>query len=80
MARVVFRVQYVKSTGKWVVKRGSDVVSTMDTKADAVERGRAMARATWEQQKQLSQLMIHNQDGEFENEHTYGQDPRSSPG
>jgi uncharacterized protein YdaT len=45
-----------------------------DTKEEAIERGTQLAKA------RKGQLVIHKADGTFENEYTYGHDPRNIPG
>ncbi len=56
----------------WVVKeRGADrAVGRFDTKAEAVDRARDVARKL-----PTSQVVIRKQTGEFQTEHTYGNDP-----
>jgi uncharacterized protein DUF2188 len=44
------------------------------TKEEAIERGRALAKA------RKGQLIIHKTDGKIETEYTYGHDPRNVPG
>ena len=58
--------------GGWNVKaeHASRASSTCDNKADAVDRGRELAKS-----QPLGQLVIHKQDGTIQTEHTYGQDP-----
>lgn len=58
--------------GGWNVKgqRASRASSTHESKADAVDRGRELAKS-----QSLGQLVIHKQDGTIQTEHTYGQDP-----
>jgi hypothetical protein len=62
--------------GGWNVEgeqseRASD---RFDTKDQAIERGRELAKA------RNGQLKIHKQDGTIETEYTYGHDPTSRPG
>lgn len=66
----------VHERGRWAVegehaKRSS---SRHDTKDEAVERGRHLARA------RQGQLKIHKMDGTLETEYTYGHDPRNTAG
>lgn len=42
----------------------------VDTKAEAVQLGRELAKA-----QELGQLVVHKQDGTIQTEHTYRQDP-----
>jgi hypothetical protein len=57
---------------QWQVKReGADrAANIFDNKADAVDRGRDLAKNA-----DPGQLIIHKQDGKFQTEHTYGKDP-----
>ncbi len=73
--REVFHV--TKDGDTWQVKkRGAKRASSRhDTKADAVERGRQLAKRTG-----LGQLIVHKQDGKIQTEYTYGNDPRRSKG
>jgi hypothetical protein len=58
--------------GNWEVKQqGAERASgVFERKADAVERGRELARAA-----QRGQLFIRGTDGRIQTEHTYGDDP-----
>ncbi|MCA9791034.1 MAG: DUF2188 domain-containing protein [Candidatus Eremiobacteraeota bacterium] len=71
MARRVWHV--VPHQGQWALKaRGvSEPESVHPTKEAAVAAGVERARAF-----ELSQLLIHRADGSFEEERTYGRDPR----
>lgn len=63
--------------GGWdVTKRGAErASSTHETKADAVDRGRELAK-----NQPLGQLVIHKQNGTIQTEHTYGEDPHPPKG
>lgn len=54
----------------WTVKYLGGVVSNHTLKADAVTAGVRVARAN-----KPSSLVIHLQNGQFEEERTYGDDP-----
>ncbi|WP_371781776.1 DUF2188 domain-containing protein [Streptosporangium subroseum] len=54
----------------WKVTHKQSMLSTHYTKAAAVVSGREAAKANMP-----SQLVIHKQDGTFEEEFTYGNDP-----
>jgi len=58
--------------GDWNVKatRASRASSSHETKAEAVERGRELAKS-----QPLGQLVIHGRDGKIQTEHTYRKDP-----
>lgn len=58
--------------GSWKVQaeNASRASSNCPTKAEAVDRGRELAKAP-----PLGQLIIHKTDGSFQTEHTYGKDP-----
>jgi hypothetical protein len=63
--------------GGWNVKGqgASRASSTHDTKAEAIDRGRDLAKS-----QNLGQLVIHKQDGTIQTEYTYGQDPHPPKG
>ncbi|MGD8718183.1 MAG: DUF2188 domain-containing protein [Candidatus Zixiibacteriota bacterium] len=56
----------------WKVKReGADrASSTHDTKEEAVDKARELAK-----NNEPSQIIIHKQDGKIQEERTYGNDP-----
>ena len=62
--------------GQWKnkVEGSTRAASTHDTKAEAVEKGRAMAR------ERKVEHFIRNQDGQIGERNTYGHDPRNIPG
>ncbi|WP_197684742.1 DUF2188 domain-containing protein [Amycolatopsis keratiniphila] len=62
--------------GRWKnkVEGSSRAASTHDTKADAVDKGRDMAR------ERKVEHFIRNQDGQIGERNTYGHDPRNIPG
>jgi hypothetical protein len=66
------RSQYhvVPAGDNWKVEKGSQVVGSYDTKDEAVDQGRQVAK-----DNQPSQLVIHTADGRIETEYTYGDDP-----
>lgn len=74
-ARMVFHV--VPSAQGWQVKeqRNPEALTTLPTKAEAIEAGRAIAKS-----HRLSQLIIHRANGTIETEYTYGNDPKDSEG
>ena len=57
--------------GKWAVQSagGSKATSLYDTQAEAIERGREIAR------NQKSELLIHGRDGRIRERDSYGNDP-----
>ncbi len=57
---------------QWALKKRTNERATgvFDLKAEAVARGRELAKA-----EPPSQLIVHTADGKFENEYTYGDDP-----
>jgi hypothetical protein len=65
------------SGGGWDVKKegGQRPSAHADNKADAVARGKELAK-----KGPLGQIKIHNQDGKIQTEHTYGQDPEKYKG
>jgi hypothetical protein len=62
--------------GGWRVEgeKSKRASSWHDTKEQAVERGRGLAKA------RNGQLIVHTMDGAIEIEYTYGHDPASRPG
>lgn len=58
--------------GDWKVKeeKASKASSKHETKAEAVERAKDLAK-----NQVLGQVIIHKQDGTIQTEHTYGKDP-----
>lgn len=68
MARNIYRV--TPNGTRWELKFGGVVLYSHDNKDPVVERGRAEAKAN-----QPSQLIVHETDGTFGYEHTYGDDP-----
>jgi len=70
MARNIYDVT-THANGWQVKKRGNDYASAVEvTKEAAVKRGQEIAKAN-----QPSQLVVHNSDGTFAYEYTYGNDP-----
>jgi hypothetical protein len=68
MARKIYWVK--PSAGDWIVTEREVTLSRHVTKPLAVEAGRKVARAN-----EPSQLRVQKEDGTFDFEHTYGQDP-----
>jgi len=64
------RYEVVPAAGDWVVKHLGAVLSRHSLKSSAVDAGVRVARAN-----EPSQLVIHLQNGQFEEERTYGDDP-----
>jgi hypothetical protein len=59
-----------------VTRAGSDEqLVVVDTKEKAIDYGRDLAK-----QEGKGQLVVHKADGTIEEEFTYGEDPRSTPG
>lgn len=65
------------SGGGWDVKKeGSQKASNnFSTKQEAVQRGKELAKNA-----PLGQIKIHKNNGKFQTEHTYGQDPHPPEG
>ena len=74
--RVVYTVE-PRDGGDWAAqRRGTERAAVVTkNKSDAINDARRLA-----QQHPLSQVVIQNEDGEFEREYTYGKDPRRFPG
>ncbi|MBI3927294.1 MAG: DUF2188 domain-containing protein [Armatimonadetes bacterium] len=65
----------VPSDGRWSLKaQGEEDAESFETKDEAVRAGADRARAV-----ELGQLIVHRKDGTFEEERTYGRDPRRHP-
>lgn len=75
MPRKTYHV--VSGDNGWSVKRQNSqrASSTHNTKQEAIERGRDLARSTSQ-----GQLIIHRRDGKIQTEYTYGNDPERYPG
>jgi len=69
--RKVYHVTKNQGTG-WDVKKegGKKASANFDTKQEAVQRGRGLAKNA-----PLGQIKIHGQNGKIQTEHTYGKDP-----
>ena len=59
-------------SGGWDAQKegGARASGHFDTKAEAVNRGKELAKSGG-----LGQIKIHGQDGKIQTEHTYGNDP-----
>jgi len=69
--RQIYHVTHGSEDGWKVKKEGASRASgVFDTKAEAVERGRELAKGAGE-----GQLKIHGKDGQIQTEHTYNNDP-----
>lgn len=69
-------VHTVHRDGKWFneAEGNARASSSHETKAEAVERGRDLARNS------RSEHLIHNLDGTIGERNSYGNDPRNVPG
>jgi hypothetical protein len=67
----------VPEVNGWEVRReGSDeTIVLVDNKDNALGQARELAKASMP-----SQVIVHTRDGRFEEEFTYGDDPRDIPG
>lgn len=73
--RIVLDVVRSAAVDGWTIHvRGSS-----STKAQAVELASSIGRRLHEA-GELAQVVVHNLDGTFEEERTYGSDPPESPG
>jgi uncharacterized protein YdaT len=63
--------------GGWDVKaeKASRASSSHETKSEAVERGKELAK-----NQPLGQIVIHKENGTIQTEHTYGKDPHPPKG
>ncbi|QJT10342.1 DUF2188 domain-containing protein [Oceanidesulfovibrio marinus] len=71
------KVHVTKAGKKWKVQSedAGRADSYHDRKEDAVNRGKDIAKNA-----PLGQIIIHKGDGEFQTEHTYGNDPERYKG
>ncbi|HLT62699.1 MAG TPA: DUF2188 domain-containing protein [Microlunatus sp.] len=60
----------VPRSGHWHVERGEERIATSDTKEKAVQLAREAAK-----REQPSQVVVHGEDGEVQDEFTYQDDP-----
>lgn len=62
----------LRTDGGWNVKEenASRASSSHDTKAEAVDRAKELAK-----NQELGQVVIHKKDMTIQTEHTYGKDP-----
>ncbi|MEO8673297.1 MAG: DUF2188 domain-containing protein [Tahibacter sp.] len=80
MKRIIYHVVHKNADSRWHLEEaGGGDLSSHDSKGAAVEDGKARAKALHDQGTN-AQLIIHRQDGSIETEHTYGDDPRQTPG
>lgn len=65
-------IHVVKNGDDWKTKKaGSERASSVhDTKAEAVERAKELAKS-----HTLGQVVVHKEDGKIQTEYTYGKDP-----
>jgi hypothetical protein len=60
----------------WKVNREGDEYEVVrDNKDDALEDAKRLAK-----EADLGQVVVHGQDGQIQEEFTYGDDPRETPG
>jgi uncharacterized protein YdaT len=69
--RTTYHVTKSQDNG-WNVKKegGQRSSGNFDTKQDAIDRGKELAKSA-----PLGQIKVHGQDGKIQTEHTYGKDP-----
>lgn len=80
MKRHILHVVHAGADGRWHLNReGGSNEGSFDTKQAAVEAGRSRAKDV-HTRGGLAQLVVHREDGSFETEYTYGDDPRRTPG
>ncbi len=73
--RAVYHV--TPNVNGWQVKgEGEDAKEFLvDDKENAIQHAKELAKS-----HHLSQVIVHNRDGQISDEFTYGEDPSSSPG
>ena len=69
-------VHTVHADGSWrnTIEGAAPLSGTYDTKADAIQAGRAEAR------RRQTEHVIHNEDGTISARNSYGNDPATRPG
>lgn len=80
MKRRVYRVQWVRRSKEWTIRRAPGYVEFYATKRQAVGDARILAREDWRANKRLGQVVVYGKNGRVLFEHTYGRDPRRYPG
>jgi hypothetical protein len=75
--RRVYHVVHQERTQRWGIEReGSErATATAETKDEAVRIASRMA-----EEADPGQVIVHRADGSIEEEFTYGEDPRETPG
>ena len=68
MDRTVLHV--VPRSGHWHVENGDDAIATSDKKDTAIELAKEAAK-----KQEPSQVVVHGEDGQIQEEFTYGDDP-----
>jgi hypothetical protein len=79
MARSVFHLVHKKADGRWHLEENGQSFASFGSKAEAEEAGKKRGHEL-HHRGQDAQLVIHREDGSIETEHTYGHDPRKTPG
>ena len=75
--RIVFRSILTKDG--WAVMQEKEALSLHETQSAAEREATSLAKQEFADGG-LSQVVYHKSDGEIREEHTYGNDPRKSPG
>jgi hypothetical protein len=80
MSRRVFHISHLDKDDIWTLKEeGLSPLMRYPTKSAAVDAAAALASEI-KDAGGFAQVIIHRKDGAFEEERTYGKDPRRSPG
>jgi len=79
MARSIFHLVHKKADGRWHLEENAQSFASFGSKAEAEEAGKKRGHDL-HTRGQNAQLIIHREDGSIETEHTYGHDPRKTPG
>ena len=74
MSRLTYHVSPFGNGWK-VAAEHEELDVVRDNKDDAVDEARRLAKSA-----ELGQVIVHKQDGTIEEEFTYGDDPRDTPG
>lgn len=79
MARSVFHVVHKKADGRWRLEEHAKAFASFGSKSEVEEAGKKRGQDMHARGKD-AQLVIHREEGSIDTEHTYGYDPRNTPG
>ena len=76
-AREVYHIVFESDVSAWKVEKegSSRAITRTETKDAALKAARKLAKSA-----SLGQVIVHRKDGSIQEEFTYGDDPRDTPG